>query len=162
MALLGEAQVNLSAQTRVLAVVLAALFVAAILELVRRHRLQERYTVIWLVAGAVMMVGAIVPDQTIGSLARLLGVSDTNAALFSLVILMLLALALHLTVVVSRQSEQITRLAQDLAIERADREQASADVADQVLDDLRGDTAVVGPGVGRDPVGGRGEHRSNA
>jgi hypothetical protein len=134
--LAAEAQVNLSAQTRVLAVVLAALFVVAILELVRRHRLQERYTVIWLVAGAVMMVGAIVPDQTIGSLARLLGVSDTNAALFSLVILMLLALALHLTVVVSRQSEQITRLAQDLAIERADREHGedlravSADVAD--------------------------------
>jgi hypothetical protein len=126
--LVAEAQVNLSSQTRVLAVVLAALFVVAILEMVRRHKLQERYTVVWLVAGATMMVGAIIPDQTIGSLARLLGVSDTNAALFSLVILMLLALTLHLTVVVSRQSEQITRLAQELAIERADREVGDREV----------------------------------
>jgi len=119
-----EVVVNLSTQTRVLALLLAALFVGVILELVRRHRLQERYTVVWLTAGGAMALGAIIPDQTIGSLARLLGVSDTNVALFSLVILVLLALALHLTVVVSRQSEQITRLAQDLAIERAEREEA--------------------------------------
>ena len=118
----SEVVVNLSTQTRVVAVMLAAMFVVVILELVRRHRLQERYTVIWLTAGAAMAIGAIIPDQTIGSLTRLLGVTDTNVALFSLVILALLALALHLTVVVSKQSEQITRLAQDLAIERAERE----------------------------------------
>lgn len=121
----SEVVVNLSTQTRVLAVLLAALFVGVILELVRRHRLQERYTVVWLTAGGMMALGAIIPDQTIGSLTRVLGVSDTNVALFSLVIIALLALALHLTVVVSRQSEQITRLAQDLAIERADRQQAA-------------------------------------
>jgi hypothetical protein len=124
-----EVVVNLSTQTRVLAVVLAALFIGVILELVRRHRLQERYTVVWLTAAAAMALGAIIPDQTIGSLTRLLGVTDTNVALFSLVILALLALALHLTVVVSRQSEQITRLAQDLAIERAEREQGTLDGA---------------------------------
>ena len=125
----GEVVVNLSTQTRVLAVVLAALFIGVILELVRRHRLQERYTVVWLTAAAAMALGAIIPDQTIGSLTRLLGVTDTNVALFSLVILALLALALHLTVVVSRQSEQITRLAQDLAIERAEREHPAVDGA---------------------------------
>lgn len=125
----GEVVVNLSTQTRVLAVVLAALFIGVILELVRRHRLQERYTVVWLTAAAAMALGAIIPDQTIGSLTRLLGVTDTNVALFSLVILALLALALHLTVVVSRQSEQITRLAQDLAIERAEREHPPVDGA---------------------------------
>jgi hypothetical protein len=118
----SQVVVNLSPQTRVVAVMLAAMFVVVILELVRRHRLQERYTVVWLTAGAAMAIGAIIPDQTIGSLTRLLGVTDTNVALFSLVILALLALALHLTVVVSKQSEQITRLAQDLAIERAERE----------------------------------------
>jgi hypothetical protein len=120
--LIAEVTVNLSPRARVLAVVLAAVFVISILELVRRHRLQERYTVVWLAAGAAMMLGAIIPDQTIGSLARVLGVSDTTVALFSLLFLVLLGLALHLTVVVSRQSEQITRLAQDLAIERAERE----------------------------------------
>jgi hypothetical protein len=131
-----EVVVNLSPQTRVLAVVLAALFVGVILELVRRHRLQERYTVVWLTAGAAMALGAIIPDQTIGSLTRLLGVSDTNVALFSLVILALLALALHLTVVVSKQSEQITRLAQDLAIERADRQQAALRAAEEDDEEL--------------------------
>jgi hypothetical protein len=118
---LAEISVNLSTRARILALVFAAVFVITILELVRRHRLQERYTVVWLVAGLAMVLGAIFPDETIGSLARALGVSDTTIALFSMLFLVLLALALHLTVVVSRQSEQITRLAQDLAIERAER-----------------------------------------
>ena len=118
---LAEISVNLSPRARILALVFAAVFVITILELVRRHRLQERYTVVWLAAGTAMALGAIFPDQTIGSLARFLGVSDTTIALFSMLFLVLLALALHLTVVVSRQSEQITRLAQDLAIERAER-----------------------------------------
>ena len=118
---LAEISVNLSPRARILALVFAAIFVITILELVRRHRLQERYTVVWLAAGVAMVAGAVFPDETIGSLARLLGVSDTTIALFSMLFLVLLALALHLTVVVSRQSEQITRLAQDLAIERAER-----------------------------------------
>ncbi len=118
---LAEISVNLSPRARVLAIVFAAVFVISILELVRRHRLQERYTVIWLAAGGAMMIGAIFPDETIGALARALGVSDTTIALFSLLFLVLLALTLHLTVVVSSQSEKITRLAQDLAIERAER-----------------------------------------
>lgn len=117
-------EVNLTGQSRALAIILAVAFVAMILELVRRHRLQERYTAIWLAAGVMMLVGAIAPDATLGSLARVLGVRDTNAALFSILILVLLALALHLTVVVSRQSEQITRLAQRAAIEEAERELA--------------------------------------
>lgn len=127
MRLVAEVVVNLSPRARVLALTFAALFVVTILELVRRHRLQERYTVVWLTAGLAMILGAIMPDQTIGTLARLLGIQDTNAALFSLLLLALLALALHLTVVVSKQSEQITRLAQDLALERADRERAAAE-----------------------------------
>jgi len=127
----SQVVVNLSPQTRVVAVMLAAMFVVVILELVRRHRLQERYTVVWLTAGAAMAIGAIIPDQTIGSLTRVLGVTDTNVALFSLVILALLALALHLTVVVSKQSEQITRLAQDLAIERAEREAGMREAEDE-------------------------------
>ncbi len=51
-----------------------------------------------------------------------MGVRDTNVALFSLVLLLLLGLALNFSVIVSRQSEQITRLAQERALERAHRD----------------------------------------
>jgi hypothetical protein len=109
---------TLSTHTRIVAIILAIFFTSFVLEMIRQHRLQERYSVIWLIAGVAMIVGAVIPD-TLGLLAQVMGVSDTNAALFSLILLVLLALSLHLTATVSRHSEQITRLAQELAMERA-------------------------------------------
>src|SRR5688572_23961022 len=91
---------------------------AMILELIRRHRLQERYSVIWFVAGLGMLAGAAFPGL-LEVVADAMGVRDTNVALFSLVLLLLLGLALNFSVIVSRQAEQITRLAQERALESA-------------------------------------------
>jgi len=55
-----------------------------------------------------------------------MGVRDTNVALFSIVLLLLLGLALNFSVIMSRQAAQITRLAQERAIEKA-RQQAIED-----------------------------------
>jgi hypothetical protein len=56
-----------------------------------------------------------------------MGVRDTNVALFILVLFLLLSLAFHFTLVLSRQGEQITRLAQDQAISRASQQAAEVD-----------------------------------
>ena len=52
-------------------------------------------------------------------LANLLGVRDVTIALFSLLFLLLLGLALSFSVIISRQADQITRLAQEQALESA-------------------------------------------
>jgi hypothetical protein len=52
-------------------------------------------------------------------LAEAMGVRDVTIALFSLILFVLLALALNFSVIISRQAEQITRLAQENALERA-------------------------------------------
>jgi hypothetical protein len=110
--------VHLTAQTRVLAALLAIGFLVGVFECIRRRRLQERYAVLWVCGGFALLLGAAVP-QTLELLAHLMGVRDTNVALFGVVMLLLLALAFHFTLVLSRQSEQITLLAQDAAIEQA-------------------------------------------
>ena len=116
-------RVSLTSQTRIIAAALAILFMLLILELIRRDRLQERYSVIWFVAGLAMLAGAAFPGL-LKFVADLMGVRDTNVALFSIVLLLLLGLALNFSVIMSRQAAQITRLAQERAIERA-REQAA-------------------------------------
>jgi hypothetical protein len=127
-ALLAQASedpsVHLTSQARIVAAVVAVVFMAFILDLIRRHRIQERYSVVWFLAGLALMVGAAFPDL-LEVVADLMGVRDTNVALFSLLILLLLGLALNFSVIVSRQAEQITRLAQERALERT-REQAPA------------------------------------
>jgi hypothetical protein len=118
-----DPKVHLTSQTRILAAVIAVAFMVLILELIRRDRLQERYSVVWFVAGLGMLAGAAFPGL-LGGVADLMGVRDTNVALFSIVLLLLLGLALNFSVIMSRQAAQITRLAQERAIENA-REQAS-------------------------------------
>lgn len=110
--------VHLTAQTRIVAAVIALAFMLMILELIRRDRLQERYAVIWLLAGAGMLAGAAFPGL-LELVADIMGVRDTNVALFSIVLLLLLGLALNFSVLMSRQADQITRLAQELALEKA-------------------------------------------
>lgn len=116
----AESSVHLTVQTRVLATLLGAGFSLAILELIRRHKLQERYTALWLLVGLGLVVCGVFPP-VLAFAAAVLGVRDTNVALFALLIGGLVLVVLHLTVVISRQSEQITRLAQELAITSSER-----------------------------------------
>jgi hypothetical protein len=118
-----DPKVHLTSQTRVIAAVLALAFMALVLDLIRRDRLQERFSVVWFVAGLGMLVGAAFPGL-LTFVADAMGVRDTNVALFSIVLLLLLGLALNFSVIMSRQAAQITRLAQERALEKA-REQAA-------------------------------------
>jgi hypothetical protein len=124
--------VSLTAQTRIIAAALAILFMLLILDLIRRDRLQERYSVIWFAAGLAMLAGAAFPGL-LKLVADAMGVRDTNVALFSIVLLLLLGLALNFSVIMSRQAAQITRLAQERAIERA-REQEAREALEKQLD----------------------------
>jgi hypothetical protein len=124
--LAAEPVVRLTAQSRIIAAALAIAFMVMILELIRRNRLQERYSVIWFAAGLAMLVGAAFPDL-LRLLAEAMGVRDVTIALFSLLFLLLLGLALSFSVIASRQAEQITRLAQEQALETAREDGAALD-----------------------------------
>jgi hypothetical protein len=112
----SEPVVRLTPQARIIAAVLALAFMLLILDLIRRDRLLERYSIVWLLLGLAMLAGAAFP-VLLELLARALGVRDVTIALFSAVLLLLLGLALNFSVIASRQARQITRLAQQSAIE---------------------------------------------
>ncbi len=143
-------RVNLTSQTRIIAAALAIVFMFLILELIRRDRLQERYSVIWFGAGLAMLAGAAFPGL-LQLVAEAMGVRDTNVALFSIVLLLLLGLALNFSVIMSRQSAQITRLAQERAIERA-QEQAAREALERRLNGAA-EGEEQGAGKGEDGAG---------
>ena len=118
--------VRVSSATRILAVVVAVLFLLLILDLVRRRRLQERYTVVWFLAGLALLTLALVPGL-LGWLADRAGVKDTNSLLFAMSLVVAGLLLLNLTVVVSKQAEQITSLSQVLVNLRSDEETKETD-----------------------------------
>lgn len=131
-------KVHLTAQARIIAAVLAVAFMVLILDLIRRDKLQERYSVVWFVAGLGMLVGAAFPGL-LSVVADALGVRDTNVALFSIVLLLLLGLALNFSVIMSRQAAQITRLAQERALEKVHgRNRSAAEIGEAERERLEG------------------------
>ncbi len=123
-----EPVVRLTPQARILAAILAIAFMVLILDLIRRDKLLERYSIVWFLLGIGMLLGAIFPIL-LEWLAKAMGVRDVTIALFSVTLLILLALSLNFSVIASRQSKQITRLAQQSAIDGIEDEESEASVS---------------------------------
>jgi hypothetical protein len=97
-------------------VVLLALLVTVV-ELVRRRRLREEFSWLWIGACALCIVALVVPQVRSWMAGLLPGVESTQLAL-ALVSLFLVALCLHFSIQVSAQSNRIKNLAQEVALLR--------------------------------------------
>jgi hypothetical protein len=103
--------------TRISLVSLACtvLLLLVVLELVRRRRLQERYSLLWLLTGGVLLVLAAWPSA-LSWIARRMGIAVPANALFVLAGAFVMVVLLHYSTVLSRLSEQNVRLAQRAAL----------------------------------------------
>jgi hypothetical protein len=93
----------------------AIVLLVVIFELIRSRRLQERYALLWLLTGVVVLVLAIW-RQALGKLADGFGISYPPSMLFLLTAFFVLVLLLHYSTVISRLSDQNRILAQRLAL----------------------------------------------
>jgi hypothetical protein len=106
----------------------AILLLAVVFELIRSRRLQERYALLWLLTGAVILLLALWRDA-LGKLASLVGIAYPPSALFVLFLVFILLVLLHYSTVISDLSEQNTILAQKLALLQREVESSKEDRA---------------------------------
>ncbi len=99
----------------VVAAVVSALFLLVIFELIRSRRLQERYALLWLVTGAVILLLSVWRDA-LRLVAEQIGIAYPPSALFVLGFFFILVVLLHYSTVISELSERNVRLAQDIAL----------------------------------------------
>jgi len=99
----------------IIAAAAAGALLLVVLELIRSRRLQERYALLWLLTGCVMLVFAIWTDA-LGKLADATGIAYPPSALFVLGSAFMLVLLLHYSTVISKLSEQNTALTQRVAM----------------------------------------------
>jgi hypothetical protein len=97
------------------AAIAAVILLFVILELIRSRRLQERYALLWLLTGIVILVLAVWRGLLSG-LADLVGIAYPPSALFVLTSFFVLVLLLHYSTVISKLSDQNRILAQRLAL----------------------------------------------
>ena len=100
---------------RVILLVCVLVYLAVILVLMRKGRMSLKYSLIWFLAGVVLLVCAIFP-QTIRFFTHLLGVHSETNAVFFIGVCFLVLIVLSLTSIVSGQTERIRKLVQSQAI----------------------------------------------
>jgi hypothetical protein len=100
---------------QVLAIGVSGLLLLLVLDLVRRRKLREEYSLIWIACAGALLILSIWRDL-LDALARRLDVYYPPAVLLLILILFVFVACLHFSVVVSRQRAQIERLVEDHAI----------------------------------------------
>ena len=94
----------------------SVLLVLVVLELIRKRRLRERYALLWLVTGFVLVVLSAWRGG-LNTIAGWLGVRGyPPAVLFAVGLLFVILVLLHYSTVISRLSDQNVILAQRLAL----------------------------------------------
>ena len=98
------------------AAIASLLLLLVVFELIRSRRLRERYALLWLLTGVVLLVLSLWRGG-LNTIAGWFGISGyPPAILFAVGILFILLVLLHYSTVISKLSEQNTRLAQRLAL----------------------------------------------
>jgi hypothetical protein len=100
----------------IVATIASILLLLVVFELIRSRRLRERYALLWLATGVVLLVLAVWRDG-LNTIAGWLGVTGyPPAVLFAVGLLFVVLVLLHYSTVISKLADQNTILAQRLAI----------------------------------------------
>jgi hypothetical protein len=97
--------------------------IGVIIELIRSHRLRERYALLWLLTGLVLLLFSVWRGglNTVADWAGVTGYPP--AVLFALGLLFVIVVLLHYSMVLSKLSDQNTILAQRIALLEAEVEE---------------------------------------
>ena len=99
----------------ILGAIIAVVLLVVVFELIRRNRLQERYALLWIATGVVLLVLSVWRGA-INTLAGLVGVSYAPALLFAVATVFAIVMLLHYSTVISRLVTRNTELAQAVAL----------------------------------------------
>jgi hypothetical protein len=116
------------------AAIASVLLILVVLELIRGRRLKERYALLWLATGTILLVLSLWRGG-LDTIAGWLGVSGyPPAILFAAATLFVIIVLLHYSTVLSRLDDENTVLAQRLALAEqrlAELEARAAEVGDE-------------------------------
>lgn len=126
-------------------IALALVILVIVVKMLLTRTLREKYAVMWLVIGLAVLILGVFP-QLLLWLTDTLGVQVPANLLFSLAIVLLLGVALHLSWELSQAEDEIRRLAEEAAISRAAVESLTArlDELEQRIGANDGDAGPMG------------------
>lgn len=109
-----------------LSVVFCLIFLVFTVELIRRQKMAEKYAIIWLLLGVLMLVFSVFPSL-LDQVSGIIHINYAPSFLFFIGLTFSLVIILHLTMVVTRLNRQVTRLIQELALLKAQNKEETSD-----------------------------------
>lgn len=100
---------------RVVLIVAIIVYFIMILIFLKNKTLELRYTLLWMFAGMILAVLVIWPEL-LSRLVRLVGIQSNMNGLFIMAIAFIVMIMMSLTSIVSRQTNKIRHLIQEIAI----------------------------------------------
>ncbi len=101
-----------------------------ILEMVRRRRLREEYSILWLAGGVVLLVFSLKKDWLEWA-SNAAGIYYPPSFLFLIGMLFILLILIHFSITISRLYQMNKKMAQELARLKQSREEETGKVSDQ-------------------------------
>ena len=114
-------------RVQVVALTCSVMLLLLVLELVRRRRLSEEYSALWIVL-AVSLIGISLRRDVLDSAAKWLGVYYPPAVLVLMLVAIISVAALSFSVILSRHQRQIDRLIEENAIMSAELRELRSDL----------------------------------
>ena len=116
-------------QQQIFALIVSALVFVIVIDMVRKRRLREEYSVLWLLTSVLMFV-LIFRYEWLVSLTDLIGAGLPTTTLFLSSIIFLMLLSVQFCIKISQLTEQVKILSQENALMKRDLENLSENPQD--------------------------------
>lgn len=114
---------------RIFLIVICLTFFGVVIFMLRRDKLNLKYTLVWLLTSFVMLLFSVFPEIAF-AISALIGIVEPVNAVFLFAVLFILLILFTFTIIITRVSARIRKLAQDAALLEArlrELEQRSSD-----------------------------------
>lgn len=95
--------------------IIAVCLVIFVIELVRRNKLQESYSILWIII-SILIIILTVSESILNHFAAWIGIDYAPSLLFLVAIVFLLALSIKFCIIHTLQNKKITMLIQELSL----------------------------------------------
>lgn len=99
----------------VIAVLASAILLLYILEMVRRRKLREEYSILWLAGAVIMLVFSLKRDWLV-RISDAVGIYYPPSFLFLISVFFILLILIHFSITISKLYQMNKRMAQELAL----------------------------------------------
>jgi len=106
---------NMTTHQKIFAIITSIAIFIFIVELLRRRKLSEEYSWLWMLTGIGMIV-LVLWYNLLLFISKLIGAVTPTTTLFIFAILFLLIISIHFTIIISKLTLQVKDLSQEIAI----------------------------------------------